>query len=210
VTFPRRRPTGDVSAETPGGDVSAETPDGEVSAETRPQLQQLNVEQGSAAAARAVERMLVLQFRHSALGVGHPTPVSPHAVGGRAALARALGLALGAGLRLAVGGQHRALRRDERANAALGDARPDALGREALIDADRCKLRAGEARGIDKRHEHIALVTVGLLTEAGDHAARLLIDRDLTAMERCGRCPSLPRSLASGSVNEVAVRPALR
>src|SRR5207244_12703343 len=75
--------------------------------------QELYVEAGRAAAADAVEAVVVLQFRDHALGVGHPPPVGPDA----GVASRAWSCFEREPLRVraplaAVAGQHRLLRRD--------------------------------------------------------------------------------------------------
>jgi hypothetical protein len=92
--------------------------------------------------------------------------------------------ALGVGLRCAVGGQHRAPRRDIGGDPQRGDAVPDALGAVPLIGADRGQLGADRARALEQRHEGVALVAVGRLAPARHAAAHPGIDRDLRAMDQ--------------------------
>src|SRR6266536_4722654 len=146
--------------------------------------QELQVEGGCAAAADAVESVLVLQLGDHALRVGHPPPVRPDAGVAFRACPSLEREPLRVGARLAtVAWQHRLLRGDVRDESPLRGVLPDALGGEALIGADTRELRQHETDAVEDRRQRVAFVTLRPLTEAAGDTALLRIDRDLAAVD---------------------------
>src|SRR6266542_4242916 len=161
--------------------------------------QELDVETRRAAAADAVEPVLVFQFGDHALGVGHPPPMRPDAGVAFRACPSFEREPLRVRARLAtIARQHRLLRRDVRDDASLRGALPDPLGGEALVGADTRELRQDEADAVEDRRERVAFMALGTLAETAGDTTPLRIHTNVTAIDKVWPLARLPFQARAG------------